>query len=393
MIDDKLEDIPTLKKRFYKKNGLQYFIADGMDYIVDELLRLQPNEIDTYKNAATELNNMYHTAMQYVIDNQLWDTVGIPQNAIRIIEYTWRNRDRHLPVYGRFDLSGVINNRPPKLIEFNADTATIIPETAMIQKEQLAGARKLPKEQFNHLYEDMSRQFEALRKANPDKDPYILFSTMGHEEDMVNNDLIASAAFNAGFEVQHRRLDGIEFSPDDGILIQQGPDEYLPFYFWFKLVPWEYLAFEEPEIMEILTEIVTNDLAIIANPAYMMLAQSQAMMKILWDLYPNHRLLLETQLSDAYFKEKPYVEKVIYGREGENIKVYNRYGHPLEENDGDFGDYPGIFQAFEELPRDSDGDYYQAGVYFAGQPSAISFRRRDGYIIDEDAEFIGHFIG
>lgn len=392
MIDDKLEDISKLSRKFYKKNSLQYFVEDGMDYIVNELIGLQPNEVDTYKSAASELSSMYNSAIQYVIDHQLWSTIGIPDNAIRIIEYTWKNRDRHLPIYGRFDISGVINGNPPKLIEFNADTATILPETAIIQKEQLAGARKLPKNQFNHIFDDLSAQFQKLLQANPDKEPYFLFSTMGHDEDMLNNDLLASAAFKAGFEVQHRRLDAVTFSPDEGILIQVGHDKYLPFDFWFKLVPWEHIAFEEPEIMDILTEIVVNEKAIIANPAYMMLAQSQALMKILWDLYPNHRLLLETQLTEHPFSEKPYVEKVIFGREGENIKVFNRYGSPLEENDGDFGNYPSIFQAFEELPQDSDGDYYQAGVYFAGQPSAISFRRRDGYIIDEDSEFIGHFI-
>ena len=58
-------------------------------------------------------------------------------------------------MYGRFDISGVINGKSPKLIEFNADTATVLPETAIIQKEQLAGARKLPKDQFNNIYDDL----------------------------------------------------------------------------------------------------------------------------------------------------------------------------------------------------------------------------------------------
>ena len=33
-------------------------------------------------------------------------------------------------LYGRFDLSGGLDGKPIKLIEFNADTATCIPETA-----------------------------------------------------------------------------------------------------------------------------------------------------------------------------------------------------------------------------------------------------------------------
>ena len=44
----------------------------------------------------------------------------------------------------------------------------------------------------------------------------------------------------------------------------------------------------------ILTEIIKEKRAIIFNPAYTLIFQSKAFMKILWDLYPNHPLLLET---------------------------------------------------------------------------------------------------
>ncbi len=44
--------------------------------------------------------------------------------------------------------------------------------------------------------------------------------------------------------------------------------------------------------------------------------QSKAFMKVLWDLYPNHPLLLETSFEPL--KGKAQVEKKIFGREGAN---------------------------------------------------------------------------
>lgn len=54
--------------------------------------------------------------------------------------------------------------------------------------------------------------------------------------------------------------------------------------FWFKLIPWEYIAVDEPELAEILTKIVTAEKAVVLNPAYTMLFQSKAILKYLWEL-------------------------------------------------------------------------------------------------------------
>ena len=79
-------------------------------------------------------------------------------------------------------------------------------------------------------------------------------------------------------------------------------------------------------------------------------------------------------------------------REGENIQVVDEKGRSAAKNLGDFGHFPKIYQAYTQLPEDGDGDIYQAGVYYTGQASALSFRRRDGLIVDADAEFIGHYL-
>jgi glutathionylspermidine synthase len=149
---------------------------------------------------------------------------------------------------------------------------------------------------------------------------------------------------------------------------------------------------QEPRLMDIFTDITLQEKAIILNPAYSMLFQSKGILKILWELYPNHPNLLETTDNARDFRGRPYVEKVLFGREGENIQVVDETGRTRERNHGDFGHFPKIYQSYTQLPVDSDGDIYQAGVYYTGQASALSFRRRDGLIVDADAEFVGHYL-
>ncbi|MEN0005943.1 MAG: glutathionylspermidine synthase family protein [Bacteroidota bacterium] len=392
MVDSRLLEFKPIARKVWKREGLQYFAADEMEYLTNELLGVRAGEVRQYFQAAQTLQGLFEQAAQHIIDNQLWEAVGIPKNAVRLIEYSWNHRQKHPMLYGRFDLSGVIDGKPPKLIEYNADTATVLAESALIQAHQLQAAKLPAHQQANTVVADLATQFDRLRLLHPQRDPLLLLSTLGHVEDYLNADVVAKAAEQASFDIQHLQLSQVVFSPDEGIFIELGPDEFVKADYWFKLIPWEFIATEEPELMDILTNIVMGGHAVILNPAYTLLYQSKAILKILWDLFPNHPNLLPASYTERAFKGQAYVEKVIFGREGENIRMYDHYGQIREENGGDFAHFSPIYQAYEELPQDSDGDYYQAGVYMTYQPSCLSYRRRDGLIVDTDSEFIGHYL-
>ncbi len=391
-LNNRLYEFKAPSYKFWKKLGLAYYAEEDMEYLTNQLLCLSDMEVKQYADACTELYGMYEKAAQHVIDNELWDEIGIPENAIEIIKHSWEQRKKIPQLYGRFDLAGVLDGKPVKLIEFNADTATVMPETAIVQFEQLKIANIKGSFQYSQLVERMSRRFELIKSLSPDREANILLSDLGHEEDILNLDIITAAAGGGGFKTKQMALERVIFSEDEGIFIQLGEDKFLRYDYWFKLIPWEFIAYEEPELMDILTKIVTKDLAVILNPAFTMIFQSKAIMKILWDLFPNHHLLLKTTFSAADFKFQPYVQKVIFGREGENVKIFDSGAKMLEENDGDFGDYPSVFQSFVELPKDRDEEIYQAGIYFTDKAVSLSYRRRDGLIVDEDSEFIGHYV-
>lgn len=384
--------IRELPEKYFHQKGWKYFLGEGEDweYFVPELIALSRKECTAYADAAKELYKMCQRAAAHVIEHDRWEELHIPKNMVNLIKFSWQDaHQEHL--IGRFDLAGGIDGLPIKMIEFNADTPTILVESAEIQREQLRINEIDTKDQFNQLNESLEQQFKRIADLNEDLHPSILVTTMGFVEDDCNADIIANAARKAGFpEVHQCHLHQVEFSPEEGIFVQVGRDEYQQFDYWFKIVPWEYLAYEEPELLRILESIIIRRLAVVFNPPYTLIYQSKGFMKILWELNPGHPLLLET--SNQPLSHQAQVKKVVFGREGENIQVLSDSGKVLEKSEGDFGHYPSVYQAFAEMPKDENDYIYQAGVYVTNEPSCLSFRRIDGLIHDEDSEFVGHYI-
>jgi len=314
---------------------------------------------------------------------------------IELIEDSWEN-DANWHIYGRFDLSGGIDGKPIKLIEFNADTATCIPETAIVQWASLKANDLDESQQFNTLYETFVEKFRELHRQNLSFEKTLLISTMKNfPEDETNMQVLGEAAKEAGFEVVFDFIENVEFSAIEGIF-KQNPENgnFTKYDFWFKLIPWEYIGWDEPELAQILTEISKNKKAVILNPAYTLLFQSKAILKILWELYPNHPLLLET--SSKSILGKTWVEKVLFGREGANVRIITPSGTTETSTEGEYFEQNTIFQEYTEFIKDTAGNsreafHYQAGLFFVGEACGLGYRR-GGKILDNKAQFCGHLI-
>jgi glutathionylspermidine synthase len=364
--------------------------SDTLPYLTNETVVVKKREVDAYYEATNELYEMFVAAAQYVIDNQLWQVMGIPQNLVELIELSW-NDDRHWHIYGRFDLAGGIDSQPIQLIEFNADTATCIPETAIVQWAHLKANGLNDSQQFNSVYESLVQQFAALRERNADLSPSLLLSTMrGNPEDDTNVSVLGEAARQAGFDVEYACIDDVEFSESEGIFHKNSATNQFDFFnFWFKLVPWEFIGYDEPELAKILTQIVKNRKAVVVNPAYTLLFQSKYILKILWDLYPNHPLLLKTDSKPL--DNDTQVEKVLLGREGANVRILEPNQTVINSVSGDYGHYDKIYQTYTKFPQDAIGLRYQAGLVWAGESCGLGFRR-GGKILDNTAQFVGHCV-
>ena len=363
---------------------------DTTPYVAPEIVDISPDEADAYYAAVNELYEMFAEAGEYVIENELFHELGIPFNVIDAIKMSWDN-DIHWHLYGRFDLAGGVDGKPIKLIEFNADTPTALFETSILQWAMLKANNMEETHQFNNVYEALVDNFKRLIMMEDDIEEFeenyegwkILFSSVkDNEEEESTVKLLQTIANEAGFVTEFAYMEDVEFSAEDGVFYNNENYEY-----WFKLFPWEDIAIEESDLAMLMTQIMENQKAIFLNPAYTLMFQSKAFMKILWDLYPNHPLLLETDFEPL--EGIAQVEKKVFGREGANTIIVDENKKVVEERDGEYGEFPSIFQEYVELPTDNKGNSYQAGVFFAYEGCGLGFRR-GGLILDNMSKFVGH---
>ena len=362
--------------------------TDGTSYVADELVQVSASEAEAYYKAGNELYDMYAEAAE----NDLFFELGIPFNLVETIKKSWEN-DVHWHLYGRFDLAGGIDAKPIKLIEFNADTPTGLFETAIVQWAILKVNEMDEEKQFNTVYESISDNFKRLITLFDETSNFeeryegwrILFSSIeGLDEEEVTTKLLKRMADDAGFLTGFEFLQNVAFD-DDGISDAQNQD----YEYWFKLFPWEDIAIEEGELALTIEHILESQSAIILNPAYTLLFQSKGMLKILCDLFPDSPYLLETSYEPL--SNKAYVEKKVFGREGANVSFVELDGTVSAQTEGEYAHYKSVYQEAVEFPKDEEGNYYQAGVFFAYESCGLGYRR-GGKILDNMSKFVGHLI-
>ncbi|KYJ86494.1 glutathionylspermidine synthase family protein [Sulfurovum riftiae] len=366
--------------------------SDESPYVADELVVISEAEAEAYYEAANTLYDMFVEAAEHVIENNLFHEIGIPFNLVELIKESWEN-DVHWHLYGRFDLAGGIDGKPIKLLEFNADTPTALFETAVVQWAILKQNSMEETAQFNALYEALLDNFKRLVTLDEDVSDFesryegwkFLFTSIrGNSEEENTVRLLQHIATEAGYATQFAYIDEIEFSAEEGIFYNEENYEL-----WFKLIPWEDIALEESDLAMLLTNIIKNQKAIIFNPAYTLLFQSKGMLKILWDLYPDHPLLLQSSFEPLNGKKQ--VEKPIFGREGGNVAIIDTDNSVIEQVTGDYSSHKMVYQAYTELPTDQKGLSYQAGVFYAYEACALGFRK-GGKILDNMSKFVGHIV-
>jgi len=388
-----LQKTTPLDKDYLESLGFVWHTdSDETSYISDELLVISEAEAEAYYTATNELYDMVVEAAEHVVENNLFHEIGIPFNLVEAIKESWEN-DVHWHLYGRFDLAGGIDGKPIKLLEFNADTPTALFETAIIQWAMLKQDGQEESSQFNALYEALINNFKRLVtleedvsdfEENYDGWNFLFTSVKGNLEEENTVRLLQHIATEAGYQTEFAYIDEIEFSPEEGISYNDKNYEL-----WFKLIPWEDIALEESDLAMLLTNIIKNQKAIIFNPAYTLLFQSKGLLKILWDLYPEHPLLLETSFEPLAGQKQ--VKKPVFGREGGSVSILDENANDVESVAGDYESHKMVYQSYTELVTDTQGDSYQAGVFYAYEACGLGFRK-GGKILDNMSKFVGHIV-
>ena len=369
--------------------GWNWVLEDEcINYLPGEAVVVPRHQADDLLRAAEELYDMMVSSVPEDLPDDFLRQMAIPENLWKLVRHSW-NDERHWHLYGRFDMAQT--KEGIKLIEFNADTATSIPETAVVQWASLAAAGKHNASQASGLYEALVAQFEQWRNLNADLEPSLVLTFLEvSPEDRTNCEVLAQAAQEAGFDTHLCPIDQLNitvFGEDRGIWAEVGPEQWQRFSFLYKLIPWEQMAWEEPEVITDLENLSFTRTVMVANPAYTLLFQSKGMLAWLWQNYPHHPLLLETSFTPVAGK---YIAKPFFGREGQNVEIVAN-GESIVKTEGEYEEQPFVYQQFCDFPQDEAGNLYQTGVFWAGEGCAIGYRRAPG-IITNTSQFLAHIL-
>ncbi|WP_169435049.1 glutathionylspermidine synthase family protein [Neolewinella persica] len=387
-MDNRITDAPRLKDRWFSKQGLSFYAeGENEDYLADEILSLHSTEATAAMRAGDEAWDVLRACARksaYIEDRLLG--LGIPDFAVPLIKWSVENEWDNFLV-GRFDFAGGLDDLPLKLIEFNADTASLLPETTVLQPEIIskAGLKPAP----NGLLAAL--EANARRLGGGRKDTAIAAAHLGSADDRHNTDVLAHVATAAKWgRVDTIMLPDLEINPDEGVFHEAKPDRWIHYGTMIKFFPWDFAALEEPDLWEYLAELIMARKLRVFNPAWTMLLQSKALLAYAWQDNPGHPLLLPTAFDPADLPRPldGYVRKPIFGRMGENIEMVMNGRTVVAQTKGDYGKGPVIYQERAQFATDRDKHLYQLSTYQAPQACALCCRRQDDLIIDDDGEFV-----
>lgn len=86
------------------------------------------------------------------------------------------------------------------------------------------------------------------------------------------------------------------------------------------------------------------------------------------------------------------MSKPVFGREGGSVTIIDEKGIEIEKITSEYENHKMLYQAYTELPTDSEGQSYQAGLFYVYESCALGFRK-GGRILDNMAKFVGHIVG
>ncbi|MFM2296587.1 MAG: hypothetical protein RL117_294 [Verrucomicrobiota bacterium] len=335
------------------------------------VLTLEAAEV--LEQAANDLHAMCLHACEQIICRDWWHQLGIGEPLAQMIQDSWVAGD--FSIYGRFDLAWD-GNGSPKLLEYNADTPTSLLEAAVIQWDWLQDVFPAS-DQLNSLHEALVETWQQC----PENEIHFACA-WDLLEDRQTIAYLAETAEQAGKIVHLLDMTEIGFSPEGRFTdMHERSIEKL-----FKLYPWEWMV-GEPFFAEMATERTR-----FLEPMWKMMLSHKGLLPILWELYPQHPLLLPASRNErdmASWGISRWVEKPIYGREGAGVRMIDG-GRTLCQSGGEVESNTRVYQQTAPMFVDQ-GKTFVWGLWMVdGACRALSARGDASPITGNMSRFYPH---
>jgi len=343
-------------------------------YFEDACYEFTAEEIDNIETATAAIYSMCLSVVQHVIDNDLWDEFFIPEAYAELIKWSWENDEPSF--YGRFDLA--YNGKDIKLLEFNADTPTLLIEAGVIQwywlQEYNAGL-----DQFNSVHEKLVGYIAECKSHFHNNKLY--FTCLSSDaEDYMTTKYIEETARQAGLDTEFIILESISVDEHNQFITPSG--ELIRNI--FKLYPYEWMFAEE--FGEYL--ITNKEKCRWIEPAYKAILSNKMMLKYIYELFPDSPYILPCSYGVPIGSD--YAKKPVFSREGANVSIV-KDNVIIEEHLGEYGDEGYLYQQYFELPE-FDGYRPILGSWIiGGEPAGMGIRESSNLVTNAMSRFCPHY--
>jgi glutathionylspermidine synthase len=366
-----------------EEQGMHYHTIDNKPYWDESAFyQFHASEVDEIEKATYALNEMCLEAVQYVIDNEMWQKFWIPVEWVDAILFSWEHDDHS--IYGRFDLvyDGI---HPPKMLEYNADTPTALLEASVIQwhwMEHQAGMMIETIDQFNSIHEKLIEAWDSVRRKYPDSKLHFT-AVEGALEDFMTANYMRDTAIQAGWSTTYLHMEDLRWDHDRKVFVDKKAD---PITICFKLYPWEWMFADlsNPECP--FGPDARLDRTMWLEPMWKCILSNKAILPVLYELFPDSPYLLKASFDPI---GNTYAKKPILSREGANVTLVYE-DTVIEETKGDYTYTPYIYQELQMLP-DFNGNFPVVGSWMInGYACGIGIREDNRLVTGNTSRFVPH---
>jgi len=382
-------------KRVVTEQGLIFPVTDKPDgtqaaYWNEEAwYEVTLEEVEALEAATEELWAMCIEAAAHMAQTMTDERLGLPAGTLDLVRRSIRAGDP--AIYARFDLVNGADGTI-KMLEVNGDTPTGLVETGVVQWRWLEDM--IPDlDQWNSVHDRLVARWAELRRTGAlEGDDVHFVYHLGSGDDYDDGEMemtvtyLMDTAIQAGLRVMSHPITEVGWNPVDREF-RDAHDQ--PMGNVFKLYPWEDMLGEEFG-RHLLDGAEARPLHWF-EPAWKVLLSTKAILPVLWELNPGHRLLLP-----AYFDEPgdlaDWVKKPLHGREGDHVRIHLADGGPDLEMPGVYGEEGYVYQGYAPLPVFM-GNYVVLGSWVVGGEAAgMLVRESDGMVTDYFSRVVPHAI-
>jgi glutathionylspermidine synthase len=341
-------------------------------------------EVERMESATEELWPMCVEAVTKMATDLTDERLGLPRGTLQLVRESITRGDPS--VYARFDLW--FDGDRPKMLELNGDTPTGLVETGVVQWKWLES--ELPdNDQWNSVHERLVERWHQLDadRALPGHAVHFFYAegdATGEEE--MTTIYMQDCAAQAGLMTYAHPIQDVGWNPKLGQFLDR---DGRPVQSAFKLYPWEAMLAEE--FGEVLLRRQEARPVRWVEPAWKVLMSTKALLPVLWEMHPDHPLLLPSY-RDHPHDLTDWVAKPLWGREGDNIRVHLSDGTETVQP-GAYAHDDVVYQQWCPLPS-FDGNRAVVGSWVVdGQAAGMIVRESDGPITDYYSRAVPHAIG